>query len=234
MFSTRFENPTLAREMQPQPYQYRQIHIRAYVRRDHDTTTHIKPIFLRPNASHAHRDTNSPRSLSKTTRLLSEILLKMQDSQISRLQTQLQQLVQYLYATPPLSMHRREITTTTSLRLPASLDLRPDSKRIHNIQARHAEHINRDKHPEHVEEHQIEPQIHPVARVEIRVASQPLWAKGQKAAVQLHGRDNDDEDACPRVALGEAVADEAGEGPGEKDGEELKRDDCLCGGVLVD
>lgn len=57
---------------------------------------------------------------------------------------------------------------------------------------------------------------------------QPLGAEGDEAAVQLHGRDHDDQDVGPQVLLlGDAVADGAGKRPGQKHGQQLEADDGL-------
>jgi hypothetical protein len=102
-----------------------------------------------------------------------------------------------------------------SIRLPhllallLSLSLAPDGKGIVDIGHGDVDGPGGDKDPEHVEEDEVDPLVHEVARVEVVVLDEPLGAKGDEAAVELHGRHDDDEDVGTRVLFGNAVADEA-------------------------
>lgn len=80
---------------------------------------------------------------------------------------------------------------------------------------------------EHVEENQVNPEVHKVARVEVDAADEPLRAKGHESAVQLGRRNHDHGDVGARVLSRNVVADEEGGRPDDEDGEELEADDAL-------
>lgn len=118
-------------------------------------------------------------------------------------------------------------------RLDGGGQARPHGQRVVDVEHGDVDGVGGDDDPEHVEEDEVDPLVHEVARVEVVVHGQPLRAEGDEAAVELHGCDDDHQDVGARVLLREPVADVAGERAGDEDGEELEADDGLGKGALV-
>lgn len=70
-----------------------------------------------------------------------------------------------------------------SVLLPGLPQRLPHSKRIRNVADGVGNGIERDKHPQHVEEDEVDPEVHEVAAVEVDVAGEPLGAKGHEACI---------------------------------------------------
>lgn len=105
----------------------------------------------------------------------------------------------------------------------------PDRKGVIDIANRDPESVDRKKHPEHVEEKQVHPEVHPVASIKVVVGGQPLGAEGNETPIQLHGGDDNHDDVSPGRLAGETVAYHARHGSRDEDGEELQADDDQVG-----
>jgi len=97
------------------------------------------------------------------------------------------------------------------------------------LSIRHNNSPNRNKHPKHIEEDQIKPQVQPIAAVEVMVAREPLGNKRHEAAIEFTRGQNDDPEPRLLCTAPEALADTQSHRPTDKHGEQLEADNGQVG-----
>jgi len=138
------------------------------------------------------------------------------------------------------------------LALLGSQALGPDRKGVRNVRNADVDGVGRDRDPDKVEKEQVEPEIHPVASVEVDVVDQPFraeshpgWSctqsqspsahrnscirgRGRHTSVEFCRRQDDHRDVGPRVSLDDVVAHQDGHRANHEYGEKLEAHDALA------
>lgn len=115
------------------------------------------------------------------------------------------------------------------LLLPTTADRNLRTTRPSNGSVPFVQNPKRDPHPQRVEKDKVQPQVHPVAGIQIRVPAQPLRGEGHETSVEFsRSEDEHPEPAIPTL-LDDAVTYPRRQRCADEDGEELEGDDSEVG-----
>ena len=83
------------------------------------------------------------------------------------------------------------------------------------------------KYSHNIHEHQVNPEIQRVTRIQIRTPSQPLWTESHPTPIQLSSAEYDDPIMPSRVVGDELFEDVTAEGSRAEDCEDFEGYDCF-------